>query len=106
MMNRVLELDVDDAVAGMVLADDVLDARGGVLLPKATALTDAMLTALQRRGIDTIHVVNDAISEEELRAERERVQQRLAKLFRKCGSDRTAGILLQRITEYRLGEME
>lgn len=106
MMNRYKQLDLDDAVAGMVLSEDVLDGQGGVLLPRETALTDALLTSLRRRGIDTVHVVNEDISEEELRAERERVQQRLARLFRKCQSDRIGDILRQQVTEYRLGEIK
>ena len=88
MINRYKQVELDDAVAGMVLADDVLDGQGGVLLPQKTALTDALLTSLRRRGIDTVYVVNDDISEEELNAERQRVQRRLARLFRKCQDDR------------------
>jgi hypothetical protein len=106
MINRYKHVELDDAVAGMVLAEDVLDGQGGILLPQKTALTDALLTSLRRRGIDTVHVVNDDISEEELNAERQRVQRRLARLFRKCQDDRICGILLQQVTEYRLGEIK
>ena len=103
-MNRYLRLDLDDAVAGMVLSEDILYGHGDVLLPKNTVLTDALLTSLRRRGIDSIQVVNDAISEADLLAERERVQQRLAYLFRKCSTNRACGVLLQWVTEYRLGD--
>lgn len=103
MINRSKEVDLDDAEPGMVLSEAVLDAHGGVLLPAAAALTESMLTAMRRRGIDRIFVVNDDISEEELKAERERVQLRLARLFRHCGNDGACGALLQQITEYRFG---
>jgi hypothetical protein len=103
MTSRHKKLDLDDAHAGMVLHDAVLDARGGVLLPRATTLTESMLTSLRRRGIDIIMVVDDAISEEELRAERERQQKRLARLFRKTGNAGANAALLQRMIEYRLG---
>lgn len=106
MINRYRQLDLDDVVAGMVLAEAVLDAHGGILLPSATALTDSLLTSLRRRGIDTVFVINDDISEEDLAVERERVQQRLAILFRKCATGSTSDVLLQRITEYRMGETE
>ena len=106
MLNRYIQLDVDDAAAGMVLSEAVLDAHGGVLLPGATTLTDAMLTSLQRRGIDTVRVVNDDISEADLEAERERVQQRLTVLFRQCNVDRTCQVLQQQIEAYRMGESE
>lgn len=106
MINRYIQMDVDDAVAGMVLSEDVLDGQGGVLLPKATALTDTMLTSLRRRGIDNVFVVNDDISEADLKAERERVERRLSTLFRLCKSEGACGVLLQRVSEYRLGEAE
>lgn len=104
MISKYKQLDLDDAAAGMVLSEDVLDGKGGILLPAKTELTDALLTSLRRRGIESVWVVNNEVSEEELRAERERVQQRLAHLFRKCRDDRTCTVLLQHITAYRLGE--
>jgi hypothetical protein len=106
MISKKKLVNVDDAVAGMVLSKTVVDDRGGVLLPDGTTLTDALLKSLGRRGIETVYVVNDDISEADLAAERERVQQRLANLFRNSKTDRACRILLQRITEYRLGEME
>ncbi len=103
MINRVLRLDLDDAVAGMTLAHALHDAQGGVLLPQDTVLTEQMLTSLRRRGIDEISVVNDNISEAELAAERERLRQRLEVLFRKCGDRGASKLLLQSVMQYRLG---
>jgi hypothetical protein len=103
MINRCKEVDLDDAEPGMVLFEAVLDAHGSVLLPKEAALTESMLTALRRRGIDRVFVVNDDISEEELKAERERVQLRLTRLFRQCGNAGACAELLKQVTEYRLG---
>lgn len=103
MISRYKEVDLDDASAGMVLHGAVLDAQGGVLLPDSATLTDAMLTSLRRRGIDRILVVNDDIPEEELKAERERVQKRLARLFRNSQAAGANAALLQRMMEYRLG---
>ncbi|RJG01048.1 hypothetical protein [Noviherbaspirillum sedimenti] len=105
-MNKYKQIDLNDAVAGMTLWGAVLDGRGGVLLPDATVLTDGMITSLRRRGIDMAYVINDDISEADLQAERERVQQRLAILFRKCSTSPACGVLLQRIAEYKLGEMK
>jgi hypothetical protein len=93
-------LDPDDAVAGMVLSETIVDRQGGTLLPVATVLTDQLLVSLRRRGIDTVCVVNDELSEAELQAERQRVQKRLASLFRKSGA---GSDLLRHVTEYRLG---
>lgn len=104
MISWIKQINLDDARAGMVLHDAVLDAHGGVLLPGATALTESMLTSLRRRGIDHLVVVNDDISEEELQAERERVQRRLARLFRKSQDEVGNAALLQRMRAYRLGD--
>ncbi|MEN3296146.1 MAG: hypothetical protein V7642_5399 [Burkholderiales bacterium] len=106
MINRKKLVKLDDAVAGMVLSNAVVDGQGAVLLPASTTLTDAMLRSLGRREIETVYVVNEAMSEIDVAAERERVQQRLTQLFRKCNSDRAGRVLLERITEYRLGELE
>ncbi|MEN3363786.1 MAG: hypothetical protein V7606_1060 [Burkholderiales bacterium] len=106
MISRRKLLKLDDVEAGMILSQAILDSHGAVLLPAASALTDTTIKALRRREIDSVYVVNEALSEADLTAERERVQQRLARLFRKSGSDRAARVLLQRITAYRLGELE
>jgi hypothetical protein len=106
MMSKKTLVKLEDAVAGMVLSNAVVDSRGGVLLPAATTLTDTMIRSLQRREIELVYVVNEGISEADLTAERERVQERLTRLFRKCNSDRPGRALLQRITDYRLGELE
>ena len=103
MKSRSKQLDLDDAEAGMALADAVLDAHGGVLLKTGTVLSDAILTSLRRRGIEAVFVIDDTLSEEELNAERERVQAQLAHLFRQCHGQGASDALLQRITEYRTG---
>lgn len=104
MISKHKKLDLEDAEAGMTLSENVFDAKGGVLLPGKTVLTDALLTSLRRRGIDSICVLDDEVSEEELMEERERVRQRLEHLFRKCRNDRTCAVLQQHISAYRLGE--
>jgi hypothetical protein len=106
MISRHKEIDLDEAVAGTVLSREVLDGRGGVLLPQGTALTETLLNSLRRRGIDRVFVVNEAISEHVLRAERERVQQRLATLFRKARGEQAAEILLATITQHRLEALQ
>ena len=103
-MDRYKQLDLDDVAAGMVLSEDVLDAHGGILLPQQTVLTEALLTSLRRCGIDTVQVVNQDISEQDWQAERERLQQRLSRLFRNSRGDGAAAALLQQVTEYRVGE--
>jgi hypothetical protein len=98
------QMDLDNVVPGAVLGEPVADGRGVTLLPSATVLNDAMITSLRRRGIDTVFVVNDDVCAAELQAENERVQQRLATLFRKCDGNLASAELFQCMTTYRLGK--
>jgi hypothetical protein len=106
MISRYIEIDLDEADAGMVLCTEVLDHQGSVLLPKGAILSDALITSLRRRGIDTLHVVNDAISEQELAEERERVLLRLASLFRNGHPEPASAFLKQQVTDYHLKKIQ
>lgn len=101
MISKYKQFDLDDAEAGMVLSSEVLDHQGSVLLPAGAALTDALLTSMRRRGIDTVQVVDDAISTHELEAERERVAARLARLFRRPGQTAADAMLRTGLNAYR-----
>ena len=103
MISRYKKVDMDDAEAGMVLYEAVMDAQGTVLLPEATELTDSMLRSLQRRGIDYVLIVDDSVSEEELEALRQRVQASLDRLFRRSRGKGASDALFQHIMEYRVG---
>ncbi|MET0963633.1 MAG: hypothetical protein ABWY05_12580 [Noviherbaspirillum sp.] len=106
MIARTRKIDLDEAIVGMVLSADVPDGRGGMLLPAQTVLTQALLASLQRRGIDTVCIAQEGMSQDELDAEHERVQLRLSHLFRKCGSHPAGALLLHQITQYRRGEIK
>jgi hypothetical protein len=103
MITRHLSLDLDDAEPGMTLTSPVLDAQGGVLLPAGAELSESTLTSLRRRGIDSVTVRNERISEADLAVERERVQQSMARLFRRCGDRGASSALRQSVMRYRLG---
>lgn len=95
------ELPLDEVVAGMVLADEVCDARGAVLLPRGASLTDAVLTGLGRRGIETLPVlVAPTLTDDELAARRAQLARRLDHLFRFTGNDRPARELRRLIGLY------
>lgn len=47
---------VDDLEAGMVLADEVRDQQGRLLMPSGTELTDRHLRAFQMWGIMTVRI--------------------------------------------------
>lgn len=106
MISRYKEIELDDAEDGMVLCTQVLDHQGGVLLPKGALLTDALINSLRRRGIDAVHVVDMAVSEDQLAEERERVRQRLAELFRVPHAGAAGDMLREQMTAYRLNKLQ
>jgi hypothetical protein len=97
---------LDEAEAGMTLADNLLDSGGMVLLPAGVALTDSSISSLHRRGITSISIEFEepALSAAEVAALRQQVEQRLAVLFRRCGSDGGLGLIRQHARKYKLGD--
>ena len=100
-MNR-RRLSLDEASPGMVLAEPILDMHGGMLLPGATVLTEAMLASLGKIGVGSILVDGEPATEEELQVEQERIRSRLSRLFRRCSTEGACGALLRAIEDYRL----
>ena len=98
-------LALDDAREGMVLALELRDAGGAVLLPAGAALSASSLNSLRRRGIAQLCVVAEAPPEDPAIAiaRRERLAQRLERLFRHSAADGATGILLARLHDYRKG---
>lgn len=103
-------IGIDDASEGMVLACDLRDAGGAVLLPAGATLSAASLASLRRRGIDHLQVVGAPDSADAeldaaaLQAERERQCARLHHLFRRCLNGAAGGasaLLLERLLAYR-----
>lgn len=106
MINRQIALELDDALPGMTLQEPVLDGSGMPLLPAGTVLTESIITSLRRRGIDTLIILNEAVSEAELKRERERVEKRLQILFRKVVPGGTSNALASIVLAYKLGEWQ
>ena len=104
-MNRQhTQISLDEAEPGMILADDLFDARGQVLLPAGAALTPTILSALQRRDIGTMSILGDEIPEIDNSKNLEEHEQRLASVFRKQSDDDMATeILRQFIYNFRFG---
>lgn len=104
-MNRFRVVATDDASEGMCVYDDVCDRVGNVLLPRHTALTAALIRSLRRRGIDVLRVVDDSVTPEQMAAERLRVQERLAYLYRHAGAGRASQLLRRVVEQYRMAEL-
>lgn len=105
------EIALEDAEPGMVLFADLTDANGNILLSGGAALSQTTIKSLTRRGVEKLTIVsaNPAEADSESddadadgAAQRERQQQRLSKLFRKCGTDGVHGLFFQYLSNYRL----
>jgi hypothetical protein len=106
MISKYKQLDLDDAQAGMILAVEVLDHQGSVLLPAGAPLTEPLLTSMRRRGIDCVQVVDDAVSTHDLEAERERIALRLAQLFRRAPAGAADAMLRAELSAYRMESLQ
>lgn len=51
-----LKISVDKAKAGMILAQDVINEAGMVVVPKGKELTDSLINKLSKMNIDVIYV--------------------------------------------------
>ncbi|MBI2308608.1 MAG: hypothetical protein HYU78_15070 [Rhodocyclales bacterium] len=100
------QVPIDDVAPGSTLADEVCDASGHVLLPGGALITEAALASLRRRGVDQLWLavpvrLDDAAQE----AEVQRIEARLAYLFRDCGGNTAADDLKLRLLSYRRSQL-
>lgn len=98
-------LPLNEVLAGMILSNDLLDTHGGLILGQGAIVTEAILLALQRRGIKALSVASEESVPPDREAEMERQRQRLAKLFRRCGDSHADNLLLRYVTQHRLKDL-
>ncbi|MFZ6781027.1 hypothetical protein ACO0LD_29685 [Undibacterium sp. Ji83W] len=89
---------------GTVLADDLLDKVGHVLLPAGTTLTERMLTAIAQHDIHQLSVEGEAGTEQEEIEDLATKLSRIEKIFRQVGDAEPASILKSYVIHYRQGE--
>lgn len=106
MISKYKELFLDDAEVGMILAVAVHDHQCSVLLPAGAALTETLLISMRRRGIDSVLVVDDTVSDDDLVAQRTRVAKRLAILFRHPGPGAADACLKAQLSAFRLEALQ
>jgi hypothetical protein len=105
-MSAVYKLtELGRARPGMILAADLLDRQGQMLLPQGATLTAASLASLARHGVDMLPIAPaDGATEQVVDAPA--VQARLDHLFRKNDADSAddwaTGHLRRYIEDYRL----
>ena len=103
MTSRSIQLELDKVSAGMVLSDDLLDSQGKILLPQETTLTESTLASLRRHNVEILPILCEVLSDDAAAAEREHYMNRIAILFRKHADDEATALMLQYVTNFRLG---
>lgn len=96
---------IDQVQAGAVLAADVVDAGGRILMPAGATLTATALESLQRRDIVSLTI--ESLQEEDpaaREARRVRLETRLARLFRHAGEQPEMRALHHAVLNYHLKE--
>lgn len=101
MTKRYRSVELEQAEEGMLLYEEVSDLQGNVLIPAQTALTASLIRSLERRGIESVMVVDDSVSSEELEAARAQALERLDHLFSKSRG-RASEELKKQVLEYKL----
>jgi hypothetical protein len=104
-MKRFRVVPIDEAREGVLLSDDVRDDDGSVVLPRATALSGAMIRILERRGVKSVRIVDEGLTPDQLCAERLRVQARISWLCRHAGDGRANGLLRAVVEQYRMARL-
>lgn len=106
MNQRHQYLSIQDISAGMILADDLLDKLGHILLPAGVCLTEAMLKSLNHHHIQQLSVLLEDLPGHEqdqvLASQKKRA--RLEKLFRQGPYDAPTATLFSYLQKYRSDE--
>jgi len=97
-------LPLSKVTPGTVLADDLLDKVGHILLPAGTTLTERMLQAIAHHDIHQLSIESEAVAEEDEYKDLATKLSRIEKIFRQAGGAEPAGILRAYVIDYRKGE--
>lgn len=96
-----LELAIDKCDENSILAIDITNSSGAVMLKAGTILTREKLISLNRMGISELSIVKEEkLSPEELEKKRKRVESRINRLFRKVQYDPEMNRFKQILTKY------
>lgn len=101
MNTRHRYLPLSKISAGMVLADDLLDKLGHILLPAGVTVTEGMLKSIAQHDIHQLSMLVDAPDNEVTVDPQERML-RLEKIFSHCRDTEPCHTLLMYMKSYRL----
>lgn len=93
-----LKISIDRAKAGMILAQDVINEAGIVVVPAGKELTDSLISKLSRMNIDVVYIEG-----EKTLPPKEVVFSELEKRFQKINDNPT--LLIKQALKEHLEEM-
>jgi len=103
-MDEVVEqIRLERACAGMVIAVDVTDEEGRVLLPRGAVLRDTRLAMLRRHNITRLTIVPQA-QPDGADSRMAVLRERIGRLFRKHGDSPLMRRLERAVLDYRAGK--
>jgi hypothetical protein len=97
-------LSLEKISAGMVLADDLLDRQGHVLLPAGISLTENMLKSLAHHEVHQVCILVDVQEDISAPSQQEKLA-RLEQLFRMTPRSAATDSLYTYLKNYREQEM-
>lgn len=105
MSQRHRYLPIPRISAGMVLADELLDKLGHVLLPAGTKLTQNMINSMEHHDVHQLSIVVEETEEEmqEDLAAKQKKRERLSVVFRHAPYPEPTASLKAYIEKYREG---
>ena len=78
-------IDIAECEQDSVLAEDIVNKNGMVMLKAGSVLTDDKISALLKNGINSISVLSEnKLTPEQMAERRKKVEKNVKKLFRKC----------------------
>jgi hypothetical protein len=101
-------MSLHEISAGMVLADNLLDKLGHILLPAGVCLSESMLKSIQNHQIHQLSIlIDDPSGEVQNDAEEgQKKRDRLEYLFRQDPNDAPSNTLLIYLRQYRSGDTD
>ena len=98
-------LPLSKITEGMVLADDLLDKVGHILLPSGTVLTASMLNSVAHHQVHQLSVIMEASDERHVEKEQQSKLDRVNHLFRQQADQEPASSLKNYLIQYRKGQI-
>ncbi len=98
------KLRTDQLQSGMVVAKDIIDITGKLLVAKGVTLSEQLIPRLNQRGVDLVWVESDEeevpLSPEEIEGIKKNIAEDLDKRFRLVAQDPIMNGLKEKIFEY------